>query len=59
MRTVMRLSVRQPETVCAFKEFDHDEIISRTESHLAMTGLGKNFTHEGVNVAHLSATDFE
>ena len=31
----------------------------RTESHLAITGLGKNFTHKGVDVAHLSVTDFD
>ena len=37
---------------------NHDEVISRTESHPAMTNSEKKFTHEGVDVAHLSATDF-
>ena len=51
--------MRSTETVEAFKVSDHDEAISRTESHLAVTNLGEKFVYEGVDAAHLSTTDFE
>ena len=50
---------RRAETVETFKELDHEKVIIRIASHLAMKNLGKKSTQGRVDVAHLSATDSE